>query len=139
MTSPRHGIAFFVTEIVVTDWPRTVRWYVEALRLSLLLEDAPRRYALLGAGPGRLALKGGAPSGAPRDGVRLIFEVDDLDSERERLARLDVAVGPPEDSPEGYRAIRLCDPEGTPITLFRWTTPGGRASSDAREPSLLVP
>jgi catechol 2,3-dioxygenase-like lactoylglutathione lyase family enzyme len=133
MTTPRPGIALFLTEIMVTDWHKSVRWYVETLGLRLVLEDAPHQYALLDAPPrpGRVALKGGAPTGLPRDLVRLVFEVADLDAEHDRLARLDTVVSAPEESPEGYRAIRLRDPEGTPITLFSWKTSEGLASSGA--------
>src|SRR3954453_18934626 len=124
MATPRPVVALFLAEVKVTDWPAMVRWYVEALDLALAPEDADRRYALLDAGPGRVALKGGAPPGLPRGAVRLVFEVADLDDERERLSRLDpdLDLGPIEESREGYRAIRLNDPEGTPITLFSWKT-----------------
>jgi predicted enzyme related to lactoylglutathione lyase len=118
--TPPSGIALFTTEIKVTDWLKMVRWYVEILGLRLAQDDPANQYALLEAGPGRLALKGNSSTGLPPTGVRLVFQVADVDAERDRLARLDVAVSPPEDSPEGYRAIRLSDPEGTPITLFCW-------------------
>ena len=39
-------------------------------------------------------------------------------AERERLAGLGVAVGPITESAEGYREVRLADPDGTPIHLF---------------------
>jgi predicted enzyme related to lactoylglutathione lyase len=122
MTTPRPVIALFATEIKVTDWPGQVRWYVEVLGLGLIVGDDAHEYALLGAGANRLALKGGGPPDLPRDAVRLVFEVADLDAERDRLVRRDLAVSLPEESPEGYRASRLCDPEGTPITLFCWKT-----------------
>jgi predicted enzyme related to lactoylglutathione lyase len=125
MSTPRSGIALFATEIKVTDWPGEVRWYVEVLGLRPILEDTAHEYALLQAGPVRLALKGGAPSDLPRDAVRLVFEVADLNSERDRLARNGLTVSQPEESPEGYRAIRLQDPEGTPITFFCWKTSEG--------------
>jgi predicted enzyme related to lactoylglutathione lyase len=113
-------MVLYLTEIKVTDWHRLVRWYVETLGLRLVLEDAAHEYALLDAAGGRVALKGGGSPGLPRDVVRLVFEVADLEAERDRLARHGEAVSPPEESPEGYRAIRLRDPEGTPITLFCW-------------------
>jgi predicted enzyme related to lactoylglutathione lyase len=124
MATSRPRIAFYLTEILVTDWPGMVRWYVDVVGLQLTLQDAGHRYAMLEAGPGRIALKGGGggPPGLPRDAVRLVFEVADVDAERDRLARHGMVVGPPEDSPEGYRAIRFRDPEGTPITLFCWRT-----------------
>jgi predicted enzyme related to lactoylglutathione lyase len=122
MTTPRTGLALYLTEINVGDWSALVRWYVETLGLHPALEDTAHQYALLEAGTGRIALKGerGDAPGGPRHAVRLVFEVADVDAERTRLAGRDVETSPPEDSPEGYRAIRLHDPEGTPITLFCW-------------------
>lgn len=114
-------IALAFTEVKVNDWPGLVRWYVETLGLRPVLEDAAHRFALLDAGPGRVAIKGGGPPGLPRDAFRLVFEVPDVDAERDRLCRRGVAVGDPEGNLEGYRAIRFLDPEGTPITLFSWT------------------
>jgi predicted enzyme related to lactoylglutathione lyase len=113
-------LALYLTEIKVTQWPASVRWYVEVLGLRLALEDAANEYALLEAGPGRLALKAGAGGVLAREAVRLVFEVADVDAERDRLLGLGVAVSLPEESTEGYRAIRLHDPEGTPVTLFCW-------------------
>jgi predicted enzyme related to lactoylglutathione lyase len=127
MTTSPTAPALYLTEIKVTDWARVVRWYVETLGLRLTLEDTAHDYALFEAGAGRLAIKGTAPlvrrgsaDPAAHDAVRLIFETTDVDAERDRLAARGVVVTPPEDSPEGYRAIRLRDPEGTPITLFCW-------------------
>ncbi len=124
MSSPVPGLGpeLFLTEIKVTDWPRAVRWYVEILGLRVVLSDPGSRYALLAAGSGRLALKGD-DDGAEinREAVRLVFQVEDAEAERARLAELGVAVGPLRLIPrESYREIRLADPEGTPITLFSW-------------------
>src|SRR4051794_7733800 len=102
MTTPRPGIALAFAEIKVADWPGMVRWYVDILGLRPLLEDATHEFALLDAGAARVALKGGGTTGLPRDLVRLVFEVADVDADRERLARDDLAIGPTEKSPEGY-------------------------------------
>lgn len=110
----------YLVEIKVDDWERAVRWYAEVLGLRLVLSDQANRFALLEAGPGRIALKHGAPS-ARRDNVRLTFRVDDLEGERARLLAQGLNVGEPaENAAEGYREIRLTDPEGTPITFFQW-------------------
>ncbi len=110
----------FLVEIKVADWERAVRWYAEVLGLRPVLSDPANRFALLGAGTGRVGLKQGLP-GSGRALVRLIFRVDDLDAEHERLRAQGVTVGDPsENTVEGYREIRLSDPEGTPITLFQW-------------------
>ena len=55
-----------------------------------------------------------------RDLVRLIFQVADLDETRRGLVGQGVEVTEPTESDEGYREIRLRDPEGTPIHLFSW-------------------
>jgi catechol 2,3-dioxygenase-like lactoylglutathione lyase family enzyme len=109
-------------EIRVADWPRALAWYRDVLGLPVRLEDAPRRFALLDAGPGRVALKGDDTPAPARDAARLVFQVDDLDAERARLLALAVDVGPAiEHRDEGFREARLLDPDGTPITLFAWT------------------
>ncbi len=119
MTRDADRIELFLTELRVADWPGAVRWYVEVLGMRAVLEDAEHRFALLEAGGGRLALKGGEPAGEGRGAVRLTFRVDDVDAERARLVGLGVAVGEPSDNRrQRYREVRLADPEGTPITLF---------------------
>jgi predicted enzyme related to lactoylglutathione lyase len=120
MTTSEPDLELYLTEIKVTDWPTMVRWYVTNLGLRLAREDVPHQYALLESGGGRIALKGGRPAGTLAGPVRLVFETADVDAVRTRLAAAGVDVSPPEESPEGYRTIRLRDPERTPITLFCW-------------------
>jgi catechol 2,3-dioxygenase-like lactoylglutathione lyase family enzyme len=119
---PGLGPELFLTEIKVTDWPRAVRWYVEILGLRVVLSDPETRYALLAAGSGRLALKGDDDtSELNRQAVRLVFQVEDAETERARLVELGVEVSPLRLIPrESYREVRLADPEGTPITFFSW-------------------
>lgn len=115
------GLDLFLVELKVADWSGTAAWYVEVLGLRPLLRDEPRQYLLLEAGGGRVALKGGATAEAPSDRARLFFRVDDLDLERERLLALGVEVSPVRiDRDERYGEVRLRDPEGTPIRLFRF-------------------
>ena len=86
------------------------------------IEEPTQSFALLRAGPVRIALKGADDATPPRGTVSLVFEVADLDAERHRLAALGEAVGTPiENAREGYREVRLTDPDGTPIRLFAWT------------------
>jgi len=107
----------------VSDWAGTARWYVDVLGLRPTLEDRAGRFLLLEAGGGgRVALKEG-PAGGDRGAVRLVFRVEDVDAERARLAGLGVAVSGVSASDEGYREVRLADPEGTPIRLFAWSGP----------------
>ncbi len=139
MANEETGHELFLTEIKVSDWEDTVRWYVETLGMRLLLEDAEHQYALLGAGRGRLALKGGSRQGLDRDHVRLIIQVDDLETEQTRLTGRGVALSLAVDNPkEGYREVRLHDPEGTPIRLFgripSKTTPEAAARAAPLDP-----
>ena len=45
-------------------------------------------------------------------------------AERDRLVGLGVAVSAVAESAEGYREVRLADPDGTPIHLFSWAGAG---------------
>ncbi len=112
----------FLIEIRTADWPHAVAWYRAMLGLEIVLDDPAHQFALFSAGPGRIALKGGSTSAWGREAVRLTFLVPDVDAERARLAAAGVDVGEPIDNPaEGYREVRLHDPDGTPISLFAWT------------------
>jgi predicted enzyme related to lactoylglutathione lyase len=114
-------LELFMVEIRLADWPGSSRWYIDVLGLSPILEDPERRFLLLEAGSGRIALKE-SPEPGDRGAVRLIFQVGDVDAERNRLLNLGVAVSEPTQSDEGYREVRLADPEGTPIHLFSWVS-----------------
>ena len=110
-------IELFMAEVRVADLAASRRWYVDALGLRPILEDPAGRFLLLEAGGGRVALKQGATAEG-RGAVRLIFRVGDVAAELTRLVGLGVAAGPVTSSPEGYREVRLADPDGTPIHLF---------------------
>ncbi len=111
-----RGLAF--VELTVADWPAAVAWYRDVLGLEVVLRDDVNRFALLGTGPGRVALKAG-PS--QPGGVLLAFEVADLAAEAGRLARHGVTPeGDLRASPEGYRRLLACDPDGYRICLFDW-------------------
>ena len=111
---------FIEVSVEAAAWEPVVEWYREILGLPALLVDAPRRFALLGAGAARLALKG-SDRGAKVDAVVLTFRVDDLVGQMNRLRGLGVEVeGPTVDIGEGYRSARLRDPSGLKIALFEW-------------------
>jgi catechol 2,3-dioxygenase-like lactoylglutathione lyase family enzyme len=104
-------------ELAVRDWPASVAWYRDVLGLELLQAD-DGRFALFAAGAARLALKAGEP--AP-GGALLAFEVDQLEGWQERLRARGVELdGPIKASAEGYRRLRLRDPDGHAVTLFEW-------------------
>lgn len=115
------SIGYFMTEVRVGDWRRSVAWYRDVLGLRIVLEDAAGRFALLeAAGGGRVAIKEGAPGRDARGAVRLVFEVADVDGWRRDLDARGVATSGPTARPEGYRELALDDPDGTPIGLFAW-------------------
>ena len=53
----------YLVELAVADWPASVAWYRDRLGLRVELLDDANEYALLAAGPARLALKAGQPDG----------------------------------------------------------------------------
>lgn len=119
------GPDLFMTVIKARDWERLAGWYAETLGLLAVLRDAEHRFVLLAAGSGRLAIQGDPEASVTQgpDRTRLVFLVPDVDAERARLESGGLAIElARENSREGYREIRLSDPEGTPLTLFSWTT-----------------
>jgi catechol 2,3-dioxygenase-like lactoylglutathione lyase family enzyme len=124
MQETRPTIELFMVEVRVSDWAGSSRWYVDVLGLRPVLEDRERRFLLLEAGSGRVALKEGPALEVGRGAVRLVFRVGDVDESRARLVGLGVEVSPPVESAEGYREVRLLDPGGTPIHLFSWAEKG---------------
>ena len=68
----------YLVELTVADWPAAVAWYRDRLGLPVELIDEPNRYALLAAGPGRVALKAGTPTPGT---TTLVFRVADLDDD----------------------------------------------------------
>ena len=123
-TTEVPGPDLFMIVIKVADWRRAVAWYVDTLGLLAVLTDPEHEFALLAAGTGRLALQGEHQSTESKlaGSVRLVFQVPDVDSERERLLDKGLEIGPPvENAREGYREIRLHDLDGTPLTLFSWS------------------
>ena len=88
----------------------------------MVLVDASGQFALLEAGPlgvGRVAIKrGGGDTG--RGAVRLVFEVADLDTLMGHLDAHGVAFDGPSVSAEGYREVKVVDPDETPVGLFEW-------------------
>jgi hypothetical protein len=127
-TTEVPGPNLFMTVLKVAAWTGVVAWYVDTLGLLAVLADLEHEFALLEAGTGRLAIQGGREAAAAGETeiVRLVFQVPDVDEERRRLIGKGLEVGPPDENPrEGYREIRLRDPNGTPITLFSWSSPTG--------------
>jgi catechol 2,3-dioxygenase-like lactoylglutathione lyase family enzyme len=113
-------VDLYVVELTVADWPVALAWYRDRFGLPAILIDEAGRYALLTAGPGRVAIKQGTPVPGR---TKLVFHVRDLDAELARLASHGIVPdGPLKRSPEGYRSARFQDPDGHPIEVFEWAT-----------------
>ena len=122
----RSRLDLFMTVVRVMDWSNIVPWYIDTLGMVPILIDAEHEFALLAAGEGRLGFKGikSHQIAHERTKVRFVFQVADIDRERQRLAERGVVVSVPFDnSEEGYREVRLHDPEGNSLTMFAWIDP----------------
>ena len=113
-----RSASLFMTELAVRDLPQAIAWYVDILLLHVELVDEGRGFALLSAGVGRLALK--QQDDARISGLRLVFQVADIEAEARRLRERIPDLSGVVDDPEGFRSLKLLDCEGTPITLFAW-------------------
>ena len=102
-----HGTLYCV-ELLTTQWETMVAWYRTTLGLVGLIRIVEDRYALLQAGSTRVAILGrdNVASGAGR--MRLVFEMPTLD------------VPPARVHPEGFREVRLVDPDGNDVRLIAW-------------------
>jgi catechol 2,3-dioxygenase-like lactoylglutathione lyase family enzyme len=105
----------FMIELTVCDVEASTRWYCETLGFSRELVDVKRGFVLLkpATGETKLALKEGVSS---TTGVILHFATDDLNADITRLGyACEVKT-----SDEGYRRIKLEDPDGVTVVLFEW-------------------
>jgi predicted enzyme related to lactoylglutathione lyase len=134
VASENSRLELFMTVVRVTEWATIVPWYIDTLGMVPILIDAEHEFALLAAGDGRLGFKGLKSNRTvhERTKVRFVFQVADVDRERQRLAALGVVVSAPFDNrDEGFREVRLHDPEGNSLTMFAWLD-GGRDGRFAR-------
>ena len=122
--------SLYFVELTVHDLAAAIAWYREVLALRPVMREADS-FAVLAAGPTRLALKQGTPSPG---GVLLAFEVADLDEWvrclAERGVRLEDVI---KTSHEGYRRARLRDADGYEVSVFEWINEH-RDGADAEAP-----
>ena len=112
--------SLFSVELRTPHWGRLVAWYREALGLRVLVRVIDDEYALLQAGDTRLAIMGRAAPGEASGRWSLGFEVADLDAAYDRLRTMAASVAAPTENPEGFRELRVADPDGNRIRLFAW-------------------
>ena len=127
-----------MTVVRVTNWSTIVRWYIDILGLAPVVLDAEHEFAFLAAGGGRLGLKGikAARGADERDqdpprvpGARPGFPAPEADR---KMGSWSASVIDNHD--EGYREVRLHDPDGNSLTLFAWidSTAKSRLAADRR-------
>lgn len=110
-------------ELVVKDLGRSLQWYCDWLGLTEVMRDG-ERFALLDGGA-KLALKKGDP--VPGS-IRLAFQVTELETWITRLQVAGVSLeGEVKESDEGYRRVRLRDPDRYAVILYEY---GKRSSAD---------
>ena len=114
---------YYMTEIWTPTWRQSIAWYTTLLGLRLVLDDPANEFALLETtdGIGRLAIRGGhATRDVGRGAIRLVYEVSDLNALIVAWVQKGAEIEGPHQSEEGYRSIKIHDPDGTPITVFEW-------------------
>jgi catechol 2,3-dioxygenase-like lactoylglutathione lyase family enzyme len=102
--------------------------FVEEMRadgfVSLTREDAGFNVIYLRTG--LPTFKPASMAGHAADGLLLVFVVDDVDAESDRLASAGVTFTTPiETEPWGERYFQVTDPNGVVIQLVQWMTEPG--------------
>ncbi|HSK96826.1 MAG TPA: VOC family protein [Euzebyales bacterium] len=73
-----------------------------------------------------------ALAGHHADGLLVVFVVDDIDTEYDRVRAEGVTITTPvETEPWGERYFQVSDPNGVVIQLVQWVTAPGQAHDDA--------
>jgi catechol 2,3-dioxygenase-like lactoylglutathione lyase family enzyme len=108
--------------VQVRDFDMMVAWYRDVLGLSVGWLE-PHEFCTLNSSEGgaSLALATDHPNridGRPGTGWTPTFSIDDFDSTVDRLRSAGVHIDAAEEgSDEGYRLVRIVDPEGNPLGL----------------------
>ena len=106
--------AYYVTG----DMDRAVTFYREALGLGLKFQDGAR-WAQFDAGGVNFSLSSPEEAAAGARGAVVIFEVDDLDAARARLAEHGADVLDARDMGAHGRSLTFRDPDGNLVQLFQ--------------------
>lgn len=117
MTEPSKPAALRAVCHRTSDIPVAIEFYRSALGLDLRFADG-ERWAELNAGAARLAL--GVPSELPfgGGGPVAMFEVDDLETCRERIVAAGGSIEGRRDMGDHGSYLAVRDPAGNPLLLF---------------------
>lgn len=106
-----------------SDFDRSWSFYVDTIGLAVLRswDEGGRGGIVIVDGGSQIELleRSGDGTTDHPSGVRIAWQVEDVDAEAARLDELGVEiVDPPADQSWGHRNTRLLDPDGVPITLY---------------------
>ena len=121
---PKHGaVEFNHAMIYTTGLAPALKFYRDALGFQVI-DEYPRAYARMRSPSGGTTialhiLEEGKKLDTKQEGVRLYFEVKELDSFCKRLRKKGVKFDQmPQDMPWGWRHAYLRDPDGHEISLY---------------------
>jgi catechol 2,3-dioxygenase-like lactoylglutathione lyase family enzyme len=111
-----------IVPVPVADQQRAAHFYTEQLGFRVVLDDpmGPERRWVMLAPPGggaAITLVTWFPSMPPGSLKGVVYEVDDVEAVRARLAGGGVVVGEIEQTPWGTALVQLDDPDGNGLVL----------------------
>ncbi|HEX4149408.1 MAG TPA: VOC family protein [Pirellulales bacterium] len=113
----------YAVELRTMDWRRLVAWYRGVLGLRVLVRVEDDRYALLAAGPARIAIVETRREEMATVVVgpdRLIFEVDDFEAAVGRIERSTGQQAAVRREAEGFVQCAATDPDGRSVRVIAW-------------------
>jgi len=110
----------YCVELLTAQWEKMVAWYRNAIGLRSLFRVVDDGYALLAAGPARLAIVATADAVQAASRCTLALEVDDLAAASARIRAAGTQADAPRLTAEGYEELVTAEPDGNPIRLFAW-------------------
>lgn len=109
------------------DFDTTVGFYRDTLGLEVVTswDEHGRGIIFAAAGSGQVEVfEHVEAEPATFEGMKVAWEVDDVDADHARLVAAGVTVtDPPTDRPWGHRNVAIRDPNGLEIVLFTVTDP----------------
>ncbi|MCC9607020.1 VOC family protein [Blastopirellula sp. JC732] len=109
----------FAVEIRTAEFETMLEWYKNVLQLKVGIRQQEEGYALLVGDGYRIALLSRDDAIQGQAIVSLAIEVDDFDVWRESLNSKSVPLVAQENR-EGFRELKLTDPDGNRVKLFAW-------------------
>lgn len=109
----------FAVEIRTPRFDAMLAWYRNVLQMKVGIRQQEEGYALLVGEGYRIALLSRDDATAGQTIVSLAIEVDDFNEWREYLNGKSIPLVA-QGNPEGFRELKLSDPDGNRVKLFAW-------------------